>query len=382
MAQRGVVSIARCPGYDPDLLQDALDESLRPLGGMQAFVRPGDTVFLKVNLLSKAQPDRAVTTHPALVRAVARSVLAAGGVPAVGDSPGGRNSAASARQIFEAAGLASVAEEDGIELVLLDDDTVRVQCDDKALYSAFTLGRRAVEAHVLIDLPKFKTHGFMTLTGGVKNLFGCIPGVEKAQFHVKVPERTDFADMLVDLALTCRPELTIMDAVVGMEGEGPAGGSPRHIGALLASPDVFALDAVMTAMAGLSVDQAPVAAAAARRGVGPSSVDEVDVTGVAWRDVAPPGFVVPRDDLSRGMPPWLVERIKGAVTARPHLADPSGCTACGTCATNCPAGAIRMSEGRPVIDYDKCIRCYCCAELCPPQVVRLKRPWLARVLTG
>lgn len=380
MAQRGVVSIARCPGYDPDLLQDALDESLRPLGGMQAFVRPGDTVFLKVNLLSKAQPDRAVTTHPALVRAVARSVLAAGGVPAVGDSPGGRNSAASARRIFEAAGLASVAEEDGIELVLLDDDTVRVQCDDKALYSAFTLGRRAVEAHVLIDLPKFKTHGFMTLTGGVKNLFGCIPGVEKAQFHVKVPERTDFADMLVDLALTCRPELTIMDAVVGMEGEGPAGGTPRQVGAVLASADLVALDVVASAMAGLDPMEVYSNKAAARRGLGPSSVSEVEISGADWRELAPDSFALPARDISAMMPPWLGKRLRGWTTARPVLERPASCTKCKRCEESCPVDAIVVGPGGPSFDHAKCIRCYCCQELCPPQVIGLKVPPVARLM--
>ncbi len=380
MPQRGPVSIARCAGYDPESVRSALDESLRPLGGMQAFVRPGDRVFLKVNLLSKAEPDRAVTTHPALVRAVVRNVKAAGGVVEIGDSPGGRNSAASAHKAFDAAGLTEVAREEGAELVLLDDDTVRVACDDKALYGAFTLGRRAVEADVLISLPKFKTHGFMTLTGAVKNLFGCIPGVQKAQFHVKVPARADFADMLVDLALTCKPRLTIMDAIVGMEGEGPAGGSPRRIGAIMSSSDPFALDAVMAAMAGARIEDAPVAAAAARRGVGPASVDDVEIEGVPWRELAPPDFVLPQRDLSRGMPPWLVERIKGVVTAKPYLADAAGCTSCATCADNCPAEAITMVSGRPEIDYDACIRCYCCQELCPPQVMRLKRPWLVRAL--
>jgi uncharacterized protein (DUF362 family)/Pyruvate/2-oxoacid:ferredoxin oxidoreductase delta subunit len=381
MSQRPVVAIARCADYEADAVKRALDESLLPLGGMQAFVREGDTVFLKVNLLMKAEPDRAVTTHPALVRAVAELVRAAGGRVLIGDSPGGRTSRAAAVKVFEASGMASVAADVGAELVLLDE-TVKVPVPDSGRYAFLELGRQAVEADVLISLPKFKTHGFMTLTGAVKNQFGLVAGLEKAQFHLKVPARPDFAEMLVDINVARKPDLAIMDAVIGMEGEGPAGGSPRPIGALLASADVFALDAVMAAMAGLDVSKAPVAAAAARRGVGPASADDVEVVGVPWQDIAPADFVLPGRDLGGGLGSRMMGPLKRFTTSRPYLGTPSGCTSCATCATNCPAKAIEMRDGRPGFDYDACIRCYCCQELCPPQVIALKRPLLVRLLVS
>lgn len=379
MTAAGLVAIARCEDYGPGPLATAIDESLRPLGGMRAFVRSGDRVFLKVNLLSRAEPQRAVTTHPAFVRAVAAAVAEADGTLMIGDSPGGRTSQAAAARLFETTGMKAVADEFGAELVLLDDSVVRVPVPDSGRYAFLDLGRAAVEADVLISLPKFKTHGFMTLTGAVKNQFGLVAGLAKAQYHLKVPERADFADMLVDINVARRPELVIMDAVVGMEGEGPAGGTPRAIGAVLASADVFALDVVMAAMASVSVSDAPVTAAAARRGVGPSSVDEVEIAGVPWAELAPAGYVLPASDLgnsSIARVAWL----KRYTTSRPWLRDTAACTGCGTCAANCPATAIAMREGRPTFDYGACIRCYCCQELCPPQAIGLKRPLLVRAL--
>ena len=206
------VSIARCATYDPTELSAALDAVLSPLGGIAAFVSSGQRVLLKVNLLSRAAPDQAVTTHSEFVRAVIRAVRAAGGEITVGDSPGGTNSPASVRHIWDDSGIGAVCAEEEVALVLFDDDCVRVHVEGSRLYSSFTLGRAVAETDVLITLPKFKTHGFMMFTGAVKNLFGCIPGLEKAQYHVKVPQRDDFGGMLVDLMLACKPALAVVSA--------------------------------------------------------------------------------------------------------------------------------------------------------------------------
>jgi uncharacterized protein (DUF362 family)/NAD-dependent dihydropyrimidine dehydrogenase PreA subunit len=376
-----LVSIERCGTYGPDDIDGALERVLAPLGGMQAFVSPGQRVMLKVNLLTKAEPERAVTTHPALVRAVVRAVKAAGAADvAIGDSPGGRTTPASARSLFETSGMTAVAAEEGVRLVLLDDDVVRRPAPGGVLYPAFNLGREAVEADVLIDLPRLKTHGFMMMTGAVKNLFGCIPGLEKAQFHLKVPDREDFADMLVDLLLACGPALSIMDAVVGMEGDGPSGGTPKAVGALLASRDAVALDVVAAAIAGFDPMDVYTNAAAHRRGLGPRTADEVETVGVGWREVAPSTFAHPARDITRGMPPRVGKWIRARVSSRPVLGRAGDCTGCRTCEKNCPVEAIRMAEGHPTFDYDACIRCYCCQELCPERALDLRTPWLVRTL--
>jgi uncharacterized protein (DUF362 family) len=378
-----LVATARCTGYEDSEVTAALLLALEPLGGIGAFVRPGDRVYLKVNLLVKATPERAITTHPALVRALVRAVREAGASDiAVGDSPGGRTTATAARAIFDASGIAAVCAEEGARVSLLDDAVVRVPVAGR-LYAAFNLGREAVEADVLISLPKLKTHGFMMMTGGVKNLFGCIPGLEKAQFHAKVPDREDFAEMLIDLLLACRPELTVMDAVVAMEGDGPSSGVPRHVGAILASADAAALDMVAAAVAGFDPMDVYTNRAAVRRGLVPAGADAVDLRGVPWRDLAVGDFAHPARDVSSRMPPAVGRWMRRRFTSRPELATPAACTRCRTCERACPVAAITMGEAGPVFDHDTCIRCYCCQELCPENAIGLRTPWvLAALLAG
>jgi uncharacterized protein (DUF362 family)/NAD-dependent dihydropyrimidine dehydrogenase PreA subunit len=373
------VATARCADYEPNTVSTALDAVLSPLGGMAAFVVPGQRVLLKVNLLSKASPERAVTTHPEVVRALIGSVRGVGGIPFVGDSPGGPNTPGQVRRLWEQTGIGAVCAEENADLVLFDDDCVRVGNEGASLYGAFTLGRAVVDADVIISVPKLKTHGFMMFTGAVKNLFGCIPGLEKAQYHLKVPDRYDFASMLVDLMLTCRPALAIMDAVVGMEGGGPAGGEPRQIGALIASVDCLALDMVASAIAGLDPMEVYSNRSGAWRGLCPSTVDDIAVLGVDWRELAPADFKVPARDVSVRMPAWLGRRLRGWTTARPYLEAAARCTRCAQCEQVCPVGAIRVGTSGPAFDHDVCIRCYCCQELCPTQVIGLKVPVVARL---
>jgi len=373
------VTISRCEEYLPEQVTAAIDAALSPLGGMAAFVSPGQRVLLKVNLLSRATPDRAVTTHPEFVRAVIRQVRAAGGVPRVGDSPGGPNTISAIKRIWQDSGIAQVCAEEDAELLLFDEDCVRAPAENGHLYTSFTLGRAVVETDVLITLPKFKTHGFMMFTGAVKNLFGCIPGLEKAQYHLKVPDREDFGEMLVDLLIACKPSLALMDAIVGMEGDGPAGGTPRQIGAVLASADCLALDVVASAMAGLDPLEVYTNKAAHRRGLSVATADEVEIIGEEWQSLAPAGFKLPPRDMSVRMPAWLSRRARSWVTARPTLARPRECTRCRKCEQSCPVGAVAVGPGGPVFDHSLCIRCYCCQELCPPQAIGLATPPLARL---
>ena len=172
-----------------------------------------------------------------------------------------------------------------------------------------------------------------------------------------------------------------MDAVVGMEGEGPAGGTPRQVGALLASADSVSLDVVASAMAGLDPMEVYSNKAAAARGLGPSSVDEVSTVGADWHGLAPSGFELPARDITAMMPKWLGKRLRGWATAKPVLARQGDCTRCKKCQDNCPVGAIVVGERGPVFDHTVCIRCYCCQELCPPQAIGLSTPPLARFAT-
>jgi len=381
VSDRPTVGVARCASYEPHDVSGALSSLLDPLGGMPAFVAQGQRVLVKVNLLMRASPERAVTTHPEVVRAVVRAAIAAGASEVtVGDSPGGRVTPGAMTALLEATGIAQVCREEGVRFVSLDEDVVRVPAPGGRLYTSFDIGGAAARTDVLISVSKMKTHGFMQFTGAVKNLFGCIPGLGKAQFHLKVPDRDDFADMLVDLMLACRPALSIMDAVVAMEGDGPSRGTQRHVGVLLASADAVALDVVASSVAGFDPMDVYTNRAAAARGIGPADTDAVRVAGIPWQEVAVPDFVRPARDPSSAVPPALSRWARARAASRPALDRPADCTACGTCADSCPVNAIDLGSGKPEFDLGACIRCYCCQELCPQGAIGLKTPWVARAL--
>lgn len=377
------VALVRCPSYERAVVRAALRQALAGLGGMAAFVRPGQRVLVKANLLTRRTPEAAVTTHPALVRAVVEEVQQAGGRPVLYDSPGGPFTERSLRAVYEASGLAEVAAATGAELNF-DLGAVERPHLPGALFQGVTLSRAVAEAEVIINLPKLKTHGLTRYTGAVKNLFGCIPGLTKAEYHLRLPELTHFSRFLVELAQLVRPALTVMDAVVGMEGEGPSAGRPRHLGFILASPSLFALDQVAVALIGLSADAVPTTRLAREAGLVPP-LDEIAVLGEDLAAVAVHDFAVPPPGgtsfrlLGRQVSLGSLKLAARWLQPRPVF-DPERCRRCGVCLKNCPAQALTLGPRRPAVELERCIRCFCCQELCPEQAVAIHRPVLARWL--
>lgn len=375
------VALVRCPNYAAQDVEAALEQALNALGGMAAFVRPGQRVLIKVNLLTRRPPEAAVTTHPALVRAVVREVQKAGGYPVIYDSPGGPFTRKSLEAVYEATGMAKVAAETGAELNW-DVSTVEVPNPPGMLFQGLTLSRPVVEADVVINLPKLKTHGLTRYTGAVKNLFGCIPGLTKAEYHLRLPELPLFSRFLVELAQLVRPALTVMDAVVGMEGEGPSAGRPRQLGLILAAPSPFALDRVALALIGLKADEVETAKIAAEHGLVPP-LEEIAVLGEDLMAVVVRGFAVPPPGetsfrlFGRRLSPNSLKVVARWLQPRPLFAA-AKCRRCGICLKNCPAQALTLAGRRPDVDLTRCIRCFCCQELCPEQAVSIYRPALAR----
>ena len=374
------VVLKYCPEYTADVEQ-RLREGLAELGGMSTFVKPGQKVLLKVNLLMKKRPEEAVTTHPSVVEAMVRLVQEAGGIPIIGDSPGGPYTVNSLQAIYTRSGLRAVAERTG---AILNEDVgqTTIHNPEGKLAKSLTITNCALEADVIIPISKLKTHGMMTFTGAVKILFGVIPGLLKAEYHLKMFKVDDFADLLVDITTYIKPALSIMDGVVGMEGDGPSAGKPRNIGALIMSTDPFALDVVAADLIGLKPEKVPTIRAARARGL-ISRLEEIQLKGDArtlWRIQ---GFVIPKAvstnmldmvPLPRSVKKFVLNRVR----PRPVF-EHATCVGCSDCIKNCPAKSITMNENqRPVVDLEGCIRCFCCQELCPHQAVKLYKPWLAR----
>ncbi|MFM2432098.1 MAG: hypothetical protein RLZZ511_3312 [Cyanobacteriota bacterium] len=255
------VSLIKATTYDLEALQEKLEAVLAPMGGMGAFVKPGDRVLLKPNLLTGARPTKECVTRPEIVYCVAKMVQAAGGKPFLGDGP----AFGSAHGVAKANGYLPLAAELGLPIVEFKGKRYATVSDD---FNHLLLSKEAMEADVVINLPKVKSHMQLTMTLGVKNLFGCVPGKMKAWWHMEAGKDADrFGTMLVETARAIAPDLTILDGIIGHEGNGPSAGEPRDLGVLAAADDVFALDAAMLAILQVDPQTVPTMRMAQRLGL-------------------------------------------------------------------------------------------------------------------
>jgi uncharacterized protein (DUF362 family) len=252
------VSLIRATSYELAALEAKLEALLAPLGGMAAFVKPGDRVLLKPNLLTGARPTKECVTRPEIAYCVAKMVQAAGGKPFLGDGP----AFGSAHGVAKANGYLPLAEELGLPIVEFSGKRYATIGEE---FNHLRLSKEAMEADVVINLPKVKSHMQLTVTLGVKNLFGCVPGKMKAWWHMEAGKDADrFGDMLVETARAINPDLTILDGIIGHEGNGPSAGEPRNLGVLAASSDVFAIDVAMLEILKIDSTIVPISRAAKR----------------------------------------------------------------------------------------------------------------------
>jgi uncharacterized protein (DUF362 family)/ferredoxin len=367
------VSLQPLADYDPARVREALLDVLEPLGGMAAFVCAGQQVLIKPNLLAGKPPEKAVTTHPEIVRQVIRLAQEAGGIVTVGDSPGIGNPESVARK----SGILQVVQETGARFAPFVE-SVLVNVRDGTFHH-LEVAREILATEVIINLPKLKTHQMMGFTGAVKNLFGAVVGMRKARLHLQAgADPAFFALMLLELAERFPPALSIMDGVVGMEGNGPGSGDPVQIGALLASPHPLALDTVATALVGLPARQVWTQRVARETGRPGSRLEEVTLIGPPLASLRPRHFrPAPSSDVGFGLPTPIKRVLRDTLSARPEIAE--HCVRCGDCVRHCPPQAMILDQRGVQIDYRQCIRCFCCQELCPHGAVRTRQGALLRV---
>lgn len=368
---RAAVSLVRCDSYDHAPLRAAATAALEPLGGIAAFVRPGMRVLLKPNLLSAKDPARAITTHPHLVETVAGLVREAGGTPCVGDSPGG--AVRGIQRVWDNTRMSEAAERAGLELV--NFEAAGSEEIDAGGYR-FYIARPVLEADLVLNLAKLKTHSLTLMTGAVKNLFGVIPGFRKSEMHKRYPKPAPFAAMLVELYRLVAPALSIVDAVVAMEGNGPSSGEPRHVGLLALGTDAVAVDAVLADVIGFRPGQVDTTRIAARTGAGIGDLDRIDVRGDA-AGTRIEGFSLPSNLKIRLVPGVLARLVAPLVWLRLEI-DSGQCTGCSMCFNSCPVKAIVPDGDRYRVVHERCVQCMCCHELCPEQAVGIRLSRLAR----
>ena len=372
------VSIVRCADYGEETCERALREVLAPFGGLD-WVRPGMRVVIKANLVSAMKPEKAATTHPALLAALTRMLRERGANVVIGDSPGGTFAAPHLNAVYRACGL-SEAEAAGAEL---NRDFSQKEADLPEAHTAkhITYTGYLDGADAIISFCKLKSHGMLSLSAATKNLFGAIPGIIKPEYHYRYPDPMDFADMLIDLNEFFRPKLYFVDAVQTMEGNGPTAGTPKYMGALLAGTNPHKIDLLCAKLIGLEAKNVPTLRAAQSRGLTPASAEELEISGDAERFVCKDFVTVQKGtgtDFGAQKGKLLGAAARTVLRARPKLKR-SRCVGCGVCRDTCPAHAIVIRKGKAEIDRRACIRCFCCQEFCPKGAMRVHRTWLARI---
>ena len=380
------VFFAAAPSYSQSAVDAAVEQLLRQLPAA-VLLAPGKTVLLKPNLLSGSAPEKAVTTHPAVVKAVIRAAKRRGVAASdimESESRGGPHASGLVKAAWKARGIAAVCAEEGVGLYTGAASGEAPKAEGAK--RRFTFLEPVLAADVLIDLPKAKTHMMTGLSAATKNLFGCIPGLQKAEWHMRCPQKEDFGDMLVDLLLTVKPAFAVLDGVVAHEGNGPSGGSPRPLGFLAAAEDPLSMDLALCAMLGLAPESVPYLAAARRRGLCPAAFDPALAAGEKALSAPVENFRLPdswrRMNFSDSAPRavrWAVPAVEQWVAPRPKIA-PARCIGCGRCAEICPRHTIELKNKKAHIKPKDCIRCFCCHEVCPVQAIDTKRFFLFQKL--
>ena len=368
------VVIKECGSYQIEQVTEALNQGMDCLGGWDAFVQPGMTVLLKVNLISPKSPDTAAITHTEFVRTITRILKQRGCIVWIGDSSGGAiaGTAPTARS-FIVSGLKQVAEEEGAVIKNFDLEGVEAVSVDNPFVSEMHLAKPVFQADLVINLPKLKTHSAAMFTGAVKNIFGLVPGLKKADYHRIAPSPTDFGHVIASMHKVTAQGLHIMDGIIAMQGEGPTAGTVYNANKILMSTDPLALDTVAAHMIGLTVDDIPILSVARDEGLGESRLSQVALLGDYDTPPKLKGFRLPRYMRRIRLRNYgFVSSALRFLKTRPRI-NLEKCQHCNMCVESCPVHVI--DKATKEIDYTQCIECMCCHELCSYQAVELRKDY-------
>lgn len=365
------------PSYDQAAVNAAV-ETLFAACACCAALGGSTKVLIKPNLLAKHVPEHAVTTHPAVLRAAILALQARGVTHiTVADSSGGLYTPGAMKSIYKVSGLAAVCEETGA--ALFTDCTAKTRKTNGVRVREFNMITPVHEADFILNLPKLKTHAMTGLTCAVKNIFGVIPGLEKAEMHMRFSEKGAFGEMLTDLCEAVKSNMTLVDGVVGMEGDGPAGGTPKQVGVLMASENPYSIDLAACRIIGIAPMDVPYLNAAQRRGLCDDKIDPALLLLEPLAAAPVAHYKLPASyrgvDFSANVPRpirWLVPGAEKLIAPHPVVRS-SACIGCGKCAEICPANTILIKNKTAHIVPKACIRCFCCHEMCPVKAIDIKR---------
>lgn len=371
-----LVSVRECKDYDYENVKKTIRKNLEDIGGIEKYIKPSSKVLIKPNLLMKKSPDEVATTHPSVVKAVCEMLIDLNCEVIIGDSPGGPYTVSALKGIYKSTGMKDVADELGLSLNY-DVSEVKVENENGKALKYMDIISPISKVDYIINICKLKTHGMATFTGGVKNLYGAIAGLKKAEIHYRFPSEEVFCeDVLLDICSYVNPTLTIMDGIVGMEGEGPSAGIPRQVGVVLASPSPYAIDTTACNIINLDINRVPTIRGSIKRGYIKPDLSDVSIVGDDINKFIIKDFKIPKTSkdfrlLASSLPKFIHEPLTKMLTPKP-IVSYKECVKCKKCIEVCPAKVITL-EDKIEIDLDKCIRCFCCHELCPKKAINIKR---------
>lgn len=340
---------------------------------LKSKIKKGMTVVIKPNLVIKAKPESGIITHPFVVAAIGILIKEMGAKVLIAESSGGPFTSATCKMIFGSAGYKDIAEKYGFELYTQAQYS-KVTISNPLICGELSIIDPYINADFVIDIAKLKSHCMTGLSGAVKNLFGVVPGLMKPELHCRFPEENDFVKMLTDISLYVKPNLSVMDAIEGLEGDGPTGGVKRKMGFTAVSENPYALDFVCANIIGMVPENIKMIKLWMDKGLSPKNLSEVilsdNIENYLQKD-----FLMPRSkntDMIERLPKFLRPLASKLATPKPVI-EAKKCIGCGKCAESCPQHTIEIKDKKAIINYRNCIKCFCCHEMCPMHVIDIKR---------
>ncbi|MCI8387432.1 MAG: DUF362 domain-containing protein [Clostridiales bacterium] len=386
-------ALSRITSYDVDILEKTIRKQLDSLGLTDMF--KGKRVVVKPNLVMKKSPDAAATTHPAVLEAMLRILKESAADILIAESPPGLYTESALKGFYNSCGITEVASRLGVKLNFDTSSREAALVDAKTAHG-FELISPILDAEVIVNLAKLKSHALTKLSGTVKNYYGVIPGIQKVETHARFPDYSDFGSMLVDLCaynVGSKPTFNLLDGIVGMEGNGPTGGTPKAVGCLISGRNPFSVDTIAAHIIGL--DGVIMLDEAKARGF-TADVDNINITSdepldsFVIKDFKLPDSVDKKGAHTSSI--VLLSKLCGGrvykwIQPRP-VVDKQNCIGCGECYRSCPQKTIELmpikggNKKRAIIHDDNCIKCYCCQELCPIKAIKIKKNPLFKLIGG
>lgn len=368
------VALVNCSGYEEREVKESLSRGFDLIGGLENVIAPNSKVLIKPNLMGPFPPKKCATTNPTVIKYLSFFLKEINCDVFIGDSPGGVSY--DMEEVFEITGMNKIAFETRAKILNLSSFPVVTKRIDNLALPEIHISKVIEEIDVIISVPKLKTHSLTFFTGAMKNMFGLVPGFYKTYIHKRLPTNWKMSEGLVEIYNTLRPDLVVIDAIVGMEGRGASGGEPRKIGALIVSEDGVAADAIAAYLIGYNPVEIPMLQIAQDKGVGIATVKEIEVKGEDKDSIVVSDFKKPKSVELANIIGNKYQEF--AIGLRPTISDEL-CKKCGVCQENCPSGVITITEKKWKINYSSCIRCFCCQELCPYGAIRLEETWKTKL---